>query len=54
VICKFNFHPRQLLRPWVTHTHTHNYIPAWWLWTSSKLTGKKSKKPPVNLEIGNS
>jgi len=29
-------------------------ISAWWLRTSNKLRGKKSKKRPENSEMGNS
>jgi len=29
-------------------------ISAWWLRTSSKFSGKKSKTQPENLEMGNS
>jgi len=29
-------------------------ISAWWLRISSKLSGKKSKKQPENLEMDNS
>jgi len=29
-------------------------ISAWWLWTSSKFSGKKSKKQPENSETNNS
>jgi len=45
-----------LLRPWIRCLAmiTIIRILAWWLRTNNKLTGKKSKKHPENLEIGNS
>jgi len=31
-----------------------HYISAWWLWTISKFSSKKSKKQLKNLEMDNS
>jgi len=41
-----------LLSPWIRRFVM--VISAWWLRTSSKLTGKKLKKQPKDLKIGNS
>jgi len=41
-----------MLRPWIRHSAM--IIPARWLPTSRKLSGKKSKKQPENLEVDNS
>jgi len=40
------------LRSWIRRFTM--IISAWWLRTSSKLSGKKSKKQPKNSETDNS
>jgi len=41
-----------LLRPWIRCLTM--IISAWWLRTTSKLSGKKSEKQPENSEMDNS
>jgi len=40
------------LRPWIRRFTM--IISAWWLRTSSKFSGNKSKKQPENSELDNS
>jgi len=43
---------KALLRPWIKRFTM--IISAWWLRTSSKFSGKKTKKQPENSETYNS